>query len=127
MKRWLILLQMLSSAVIAETTFMERGPAPLVMAVRDFNLYDIYIEPPPASATYAPGTLSVYLSRENPNFMRIPLSVDKEDSGRLHARINIDPKQESAYYIYVYDQQPNRGKQLLLLDQKLTKFVVSTK
>lgn len=106
---------------------MERGPAPVVRVVRDFNLYDIYIEPPPASATYAPGTLSVYLSRENPNFMRIPLSVDIEEGGRLHARINIDPKQESAYSIYVYDQQPSKGKQLLLLDQQLTKFVASTK
>jgi hypothetical protein len=123
MKNVLVAILMMSPGVYANTVEMPRGPAPSVSVVRDYNLYDIYVNPPPKSASYTPGVVSVYLSKDNPDFMRVPLATDTLPDGQLHARINIDPSKESTYFVYVYDQQPNQGSQLLLLARKLNDFV----
>ena len=78
-----ILLLLLSTMSNAKTVMMERGPPPVVTVKRDFNLYDIYVTPPPTTPTYTPGVLSVYLSREYPDFMRVPLLTDRLADGRI--------------------------------------------
>lgn len=101
---------------------MERGPVPAVAITRDAHLYDIYVSAAPATESYAAGMLSIYLRREYPDYMHVRLATDQSKDGRVHARVAISPEMESKYLLYVYDQQPNGGKQLLLLSEKLTHF-----
>jgi hypothetical protein len=110
---------LLSVAASATTTIIDRGPEPKVQVTRDHNLYDIFVTAPPKGSGYTPGSLSIYLSRDDAtDFMRVAIASDRLADGRLHARINIAPETESVYYIYVYDKQEN-GKELLLLSKRL--------
>jgi hypothetical protein len=127
MKTLLIAFALISAGAAAQTTLVGRGPAPTVKVTRDYNLYDIYVKAPTKSTTYTPGSISVYLGRDAPNFMRVPLAAEVLADGRLHVRINIEPATESSYSVFVYDQAPNRGKQLLLLSKKLSGFIQGAK
>jgi hypothetical protein len=111
---------LLSFAAGATTVMMERGPEAKVSVKRDDHLYDVYALAAPKGKDYTPGRLSIYLRREYPDYMHVPIQTDRLKDGRYHARIAISPEMESQYSIYVYDQQLQGDQLLLVFSGKLS-------
>ena len=104
-------------AVEATSTFIERGPPATVTKRADDHLFDIYVTPPKATASYSPSEIQIYLRREYPDYMHVRLAQDLAPGGRIHARIAISPEHEARYSVYVYDHRAERD--LLLFDGNL--------
>jgi hypothetical protein len=90
-------------AATATSVEIERGPPAFVTKQADDHLYDIYVTPPEATDSYAPGEIRIYLRRESPDYMHVRLAQDSVQDGRLHARIAISPEHEASYSVYIYD------------------------
>jgi|GEM_PF-4759869 len=111
-----------SLATSATSVPMQRGPVPVVTIKRDDHLYDIYVTTPPITKNYKPGSLSIYLRRDYPDYMHVPIAIDRLPDGRIHARIAISAEYAPMYSIYIYDHQPPGAQDLLLLSEKLDSF-----
>jgi hypothetical protein len=114
----LVLALLLSSGAFATTRMMPRGPAPDIEALADRNLVDLFVRASGPTPAYVPGQLQIYLSRDSEDFIRTRLWAEPAADGRMHARINLNPRRASSWLIYVYDQQKD-GQLLLLSNERL--------
>ena len=87
----LLLLIALSLATVAFATTreLEKGPPAHVEKKAQDHLFQIYVTPPKAQKGYSPGDIVVYLLREYPDYMYVPLKHDMMPDGRLHVQIAI--------------------------------------
>ena len=114
----LVLALLLSCSALATSTLMPRGPAPHIEALADRNLVDLYIRASGSTPTYVPGQLHIYLGRDSKDFIRTRLWTERMSDGRMHVRINLNPRMASNWLIFVYDQQKD-GRLLLLGNERL--------
>ena len=124
MKRILVVGLFVSSFVLvstAATRELEKGPPAKVSKKADKHLFQIYVVPPKASNNYKPGDVTIYLKREYPDYMYVPLKHKIEKDGRLHVQIAISPEKESTYTINVLDEQAD-GEILLLYSNALAEI-----
>ena len=104
----------------AETKSLRTGPQCKVeKSVKD-HLVQIYVTPPKASDKYTPGRLQVFLRKEHPDYLYVPLEAKKLNDGRLHVQIAIDPNKQAGYLITVLDHHPK--EQLIAFWQKLSRI-----
>lgn len=100
------------------TRELEEGPPAKVEKEAKDHLYQIYVTPPKTSKGYSPGEIIVFLLREFPDYMYVPLKHEVMEDGRLHVQIAISPEKETTYTVNVLDKQPN-GEYLLLHSKAL--------
>jgi hypothetical protein len=107
------------------TTQLKRGPKCRVEKEVDRHLFQVHVTPPAATADYAPGHLRIFLRREYPDYIYVPLEYERLKDGRLHVQIAISPEMEQKYTINVLDQQ--KDQLLLLFSEKLREIPLSKK
>ena len=109
-----------SSIAAAETRKLPVGPPSGVEKSVDEHLVTLFVIPPEASENYEPGRISVFLRREHPEYLYVPLETTREAAtpdrkARLRVQLAIIPNKQTEYSIYVLDRT---GKQTKLLFSK---------
>jgi hypothetical protein len=97
---------MTSNPLRAESKTLRKGPPSKVEKSIDDHLIQVYVTPPKADGKYAPGRIRVFLRREFPDYLYVPLATETMKDGRLHVQIAISPKKQGTYSITVLDEQP---------------------
>ena len=106
------------SFILAETKTLRKGPPCKVEKSVDMHLVQIYVTQPKPDGKYVPGRLRVFLRREYPDYLYVPLETSNLKDGRLHVQIAIIPAKQATYSITVLDYQPT--EQLISYWEKLS-------
>ena len=106
------------TVTLGTTRTLEKGPPAKAEKEADDHLFQIYVLPPKRQKDYSPGEILIYLKREHPDYMYVPLKYDRLKDGRLHVQIAISPEKEKTYVLNVLDRQPD-GQCLLLYSRNL--------
>ena len=104
--------------LLAETKTLRKGPPCKVEKSVDQHLVQIYVTPPKPDGKYVPGRFQIFIRREYPDYLYVPLESSKLKDGRLHVQIAISPAKQATYSITVLDHQPT--EQLISYWKKLS-------